>query len=129
MLGTYFLIESNDWLYKFERNIAKELNRRSFFCRFDRSDIIKFLPKMKVKQHKKETIIFPENYVIILLSGLVETVMFDNNSRLSSLIGRYQPGDILGYAEIDRGITAHSESWSTCLSDVEAIWMKPSDFK
>ena len=57
----------------FARQAAYELKQKSFFKRFNEDDIIQFLPKMKVRQHEANSVIFPDFDVCIILDGLVES--------------------------------------------------------
>lgn len=113
---------------KFAREAAEELHHRSFFKRFRVEDLMKFLPKMKVRQHEADTCIFPDFDVCIILDGLIETKFHVFGDRIPKPLNKFKEGDILGYVQGDGGKSSHVETWSVCRSVVEAIWMERSDF-
>ena len=89
---------------------------------------MKFLPKMKVRQHEADTCIFPDFDVCIILDGLIETKFHVFGDRIPKPLNKFKEGDILGYVQGDGGKSSHVETWSVCRSVVEAIWMERSDF-
>lgn len=115
-------------MMKHATTIAEELTTRSFFKRFKTADIVKFLPMMKVKQHEIESVLFPDFDVCIILDGLVESKFHNSGERIPKPLAKYTQGDILGYLDGDNGSTAHVETWSICMSRVEAIWMSRENF-
>jgi len=86
------------------------------------------LPKMKVKQFKYREIIFPTDEIYVIIYGDVEVRRHEAASRLSSIVGKYQEGHVIGVDELDKGQSSHLESWNICLCEVETIQMKKSDF-
>lgn len=104
------------------------LQERSFFKRFSHAQIKKFLPKLRIQQFKVDDFIFPDYQVCIILAGSVECNKHIDEERISTPVGRYVEGDILGIKEIDEGMTSHLESWSRCLSAVEVAWIDREDF-
>jgi hypothetical protein len=58
----------------------------------------------------------------------VESKYHSFGSRIPKPLSKFTEGDILGFAEGDNGKTQHVETWSVCMSQVEAIWMKRKDF-
>ena len=127
LLGTYYQ-HGKKWNLNLAENAAEELRRRSFFKRFSNADIVQFLPKMKVKQYKPESVIFPDFDVCIVLEGLVESKFHVFGDRVPKPLAKYGEGDILGFNHGDNGNTAHVETWSFSRSRVEVIWMKRDDF-
>lgn len=105
LTGSYWIHEEQSWLYKFDHEIVEELRRRSFFKRFSSDDLMPFLKKMTVKQHKFQNYLFPDQQVCIILSGRVEVSYHEDIARVSKLIGRFQAGDIIGFREGDGGVT------------------------
>ena len=69
--GRYY--NNGEWKMKFARHAAYELQQKSFFKRFPLEDIVKFLPKMKVRHHENNSVLFPDFDVCIILDGLVES--------------------------------------------------------
>lgn len=110
------------------KHAAEELRQRSFFKRFRNEDIVKFLPKMEVKQYEPDKVIFPDFDVCIIVSGLVESKFHVFGDRIPKPLAKYGEGDILGFISGDSGTSAHVETWSISRSHVEVIWMKRSDF-
>ena len=90
---------------KFARQAAEELHSKSFFNRFNLKDLVKFLPKMKVRQHKPSTMIFPDFDVCIILDGLVESKYHEFGNRIPKPLSKFTEGDILGFAQGDNGKT------------------------
>lgn len=86
------------------------------------------MPKMKVKQFKYREIIFPTDEIYVIIYGDVEVRRHEAASRLSSIVGKYQEGHVIGVDELDKGQSSHLESWNICLCEVETIQMKKSDF-
>ena len=82
------------------------------------------LPKMIPKEHKPDTVIFPDSEVCILLEGIVETKKHKAGERIPEPCNIYRRGCVLGFDEGDNGTTSNVETWSVVKSDVEAIWMK-----
>ena len=70
--GTFWKKGLDCW-EPFPEDIAKELKTRRFFSRFEVQDLQNFLPRMKVRQHSVNDVIFPDNEVFIILGGTVET--------------------------------------------------------
>ena len=64
----------------------------------------------------------------ILLAGSVEVMAHKEGKRIPKTVGVFEVGDILGFKEGDNGITSNVETWTQCMSDVEAIWMDEADF-
>jgi galactokinase len=95
MLGTFY--HQKCWKMTFAKHIAEELRTRSFFKRFKADDLIKFLPLMKVKQHKMDSVLFPDFDVCIILDGLVESKFHNAGDRIPKPLAKYRQGDILGY--------------------------------
>ena len=126
LLGTFFKADSLQWI--FHKDAAEELCKRSFFKRFLPSEIEEFLPKMKVKQHLKRTVIFPDDEICVILDGTVESKQHIAGKRVPVLFNQFQAGDILGFDKGDNGQTSNSTTWSICQSVVEAIWMDKRDF-
>ena len=87
------------------------------------------VPKMTPRRHEKNSVIFPDNEICILLEGIVETKKHKAGLRIPEPCNIYRNGCVLGYDEGDNGITSNVETWSVCKSIVEAIWMKREDFK
>jgi len=83
---------------------------------------------MKVKQFKYREIIFPTDEIYVIIYGDVEVRRHEAASRLSSIVGKYQEGHVIGVDELDKGQSSHLESWNICLCEVETIQMKKSDF-
>ena len=59
---------------------------------------------------------------------MVESKQHVAGRRVPVPLGKFQGGDILGFDQGDNGQTSNANTWSTCRSEVEAIWMAPSDF-
>ena len=126
IFGTYFT--HKEWIMKFATQAAEELRGRSFFKRFANKDLVKFLPRMKVRQHEPNSVIFPDFDVCIILDGLVETKFHVFGDRIPKPFCKFTEGDILGFDMGDNGSTSHVETWSVARSQVEAIWMSREDF-
>jgi hypothetical protein len=45
------------------------------------------------------------------------------------ILAKYQEGDIIGFAPIDRGISTYPDVWPHCVSEVEVALMDVEDFK
>ena len=89
---------------------------------------MQFLPKMKVRQHEANSVIFPDFDVCIILDGVIESKFHEFGKRIPCPLSTFKQGDVLGFVDGDNGRTAHVETWSICKSQVEAIWMKREDF-
>lgn len=125
---TFWNADESSWLYKFEDDIIEELRTRSFFKRFTATDLKPFLSKMSVKQNSYGQYLFPINQVCVLLAGAIEVNYHEGSCAESHQIGRFQTGDIIGFAQGDGGITTNVQTWIVCISNVEAIWMDERDF-
>ena len=86
------------------------------------------MPRMTVKQHPANTVIFPDMDVCIVLDGIVETKRHIPGERIPIPCNIYRAGCVLGFDDGDSGVTSNIETWSVCKSEVEAIWMKDEDF-
>ena len=78
---------------------------------------------MRVMQYKPRTVIFPDFEVCIILTGLIEAKTRKFGNRIPQPLAIYREGDILGFLEGDKGITAHVNTWSICKGLTEVIWM------
>ena len=58
---------------------------------------------MKLKQHKKESVLFPDFEVCIILDGLVESKYHNAGERIPLPLAKFRQGDILGYLDGDNG--------------------------
>ena len=65
----------------------------------------------------------------IIVSGYLTVRNHVEDFDRGELIGKYGPGDIIGYPEGDRGITNHPDSWILTISPIEIIWMYPLELK
>lgn len=84
---------------------------------------------MTVKQHDFQQYLFTDNQVCVILAGAVETTFHRNTAKNPEMIGKFQAGDVIGFAASDRGITSNVQAWNICVSKVEAIWMDARDFE
>ena len=87
------------------------------------------LPRMQVRQFKTDNVIFPDNEVIIILEGIVETKRHIFGERVPVPCNIYRAGCVLGFDDGDEGVTSNVETWSVCKGDVETIVMDKRDFK
>ena len=63
------------------------------------------------------------------MAGAVEVRAHTPHSRLSQLVCRYTVGDVLGFSEIDAGVTSQLMTWIQCISAVEVAWVDRAQFK
>ena len=115
LLGTFYT-HKKIWLMKLARQACEELTTRPFFKRFQVKDLIKHLPKMRVRHHAANTMIFPDFEVCIILDGLVESKFHVFGNRIPKPLSKFKAGDILGFTDGDNGKTSHVETWHTCMS-------------
>jgi len=99
------------------------LKKKSFFCRFDVDVLKEFIPKMKVKIYEANSLIFCEDEVCIITGGMVIIQNFHNKFRSGKMMAKYTEGDIMGFAEIDNGMSNHKDSWCMTHSEVEIFWL------
>ena len=83
---------------------------------------------MVVKSHESGSYIFPDEQICVLLGGMVESKQHFAKRRVPVPHAKFQAGDILGFDAGDRGQTSSSNTWSQCMSEVEAIWMDKDIF-
>ena len=124
--GTFFDVQAQRWRHP--KDAALELHTRSFFCRFPPEDLQRFLPKMVVRHHPAGSAIFADAQVCVVLGGMVESKQHLAGRRVPLPVNKFRRGDILGFDQGDGGQTSNVNTWSTCASAVEAIWMEPGDF-
>lgn len=99
------------------------LRTKSFFKRFNATQIDNFLNHMHPEKYDADSLLFTGGRVCIVLSGAVELRQHSFDQRLSKLLGKYACGDIIGLHSIDNGITSHPEVWCMCTSEVEVAWV------
>ena len=83
---------------------------------------------MVVRHHHPDAVIFPDRQVCIVLDGMIESKQHVAGVRVPNPFNKFQRGDILGFDHGDNGATSNANTWSTCRSEVEAIWMDKGDF-
>jgi len=125
--GVVGSLYDNGW---FAPNLAaNELKTRSFFCRFSKEILVRFLPFIEVRQYKPETNVYLKGKVGIVLGG---TLMIRSHARDPNNIekvAKYVTGDIIGFAEIDRGVTTMPDTWNHCINRVEVAIIDISKFR
>ena len=70
LLNQHFSEEEDSWQLSIAA-VAHELQKRSFFSRFDRSTLHEFIPRMKVTQHPVNSILFTKGQVCIITAGFI----------------------------------------------------------
>lgn len=71
---------------------------------------------MTVRQYEAGKNIYLKSEVAVILAGVVIIRNHSKNPNGVDYAAKYQAGDIMGFADIDRGITSLSDSWNHCLS-------------
>ena len=70
--------------------------------------------------------IYVEQNVAVVLSGCILLRSHQQSKEqgaIAKIIGKYGPGDILGYSPIDKGVTQHPDNWLLAKSYVEIMWI------
>ena len=96
LYNLHFSKEEDNWQISVA-SVAKELQKRSFFCRFDLSTLHEFIPRMKVTQYPANSILFTKGRVYVITAGFVTVRNHGVKLQEGELMAKLQAGDVLGY--------------------------------
>ena len=78
---------------------------------------------MEIRRYEVNSFVFADERPCVILSGSVEVRQICCGTRMSQLVGKYQPGDIIGLKIADDGVTSSLLTWCQCISQVEVAHM------
>eukprot|EP00347_Sterkiella_histriomuscorum_P002417 403368235 len=103
---------NDGWMIDQFKFIAQQLQKLSFFCRFNAEQLQHFLKYFQVEIYSKDQVVFIEdNFVRIVLDGQLKMLSHQKNVCDPEVISYLHPGDIINYSKIDNGQSQYFQNW------------------
>ncbi|CDW77036.1 tpr repeat-containing protein [Stylonychia lemnae] len=111
IITSRFILDDG-WLFDKIEDTAKLLSKLSFFCRFNREQIVHFMKKLKIQTYQADDIVYLEDDLVrIVIDGQLQMISYKASVSEPQVIANLYPGDIINYSRIDQGQSVYFQNW------------------